>query len=158
MRINEYLEKIIEGEEWFNHSSPSICFVLISLYELLKFRENLVCYLLLLVFSDFYVLRKVHIGLVVYWDEVYVGMWDFKPEDNLSYFLAWESCPDGACHLLGKQLELCQIGIFHVENIINLFAWNHQSVGFPYWVDVKEGIEFLVFSAFVAWYLTGCNL
>ena len=85
-------------------------------------------------------------------------MRNLKPEHHLCHLSAWERLLEGCCHAFCKHLILCQLLVVHIEDVVNLAAWNNEGVTLCHWVDVEESVEFFALCALVAWYLSSCYL
>ena len=63
--------------------------------------------------------------------QMHVSMRDFQPYHGKTTTIAREGCFDRLCNGPGKQQQLRQVNIRHIEKIVNLYFWYHQRVSFP---------------------------
>ena len=103
-------------------------------------------------------LAEVHIRLAVHRDEVDMGVRHLETENHLCHFLAGEGSLDGLSHFLGEDFKFGQVLVFHVEDIVNFFSWNHQCVTFTDRADIEECIKLVAFCTLVAGDFTSSNL
>ena len=77
--------------------------------------------------------------------EIFRKRKDRYRQNNLRHFFAWEGSLDSLGYLLGENLKLSQVFVFHIEDVINLLTGNHQSMTFADRANVEESIELVAF-------------
>ena len=126
---------------------------------LLELGEDLRGYLGELLRSELELLTaEIDITLGVHGDEMDVSVGHFESEHHLCHLLAGECRPQSLGYSLGKDLELSDLLIFHVEDVIHFPARNHEDMSFRHGVDIEESIELVALRTLIAGNLASRNL